>query len=283
MVTRQSSKDPYGLFHLTLNRLPGESDAEPRTEWMNMGYWEKTDMFPEACEALAMKLVQAARFKAGGKILDVGHGTGESLVFLTSNPGVPRPSYLAGITSIPSHHKRSETRLAKCIQSLRVGERPETTLYAGDAIYRADAPAHPFHPESTVSFDAILALDCAYHFNTRNLFLKQSFTHLAPGGRIALADICFAPDAFQSFSNVIFTTLFKLMPKSNQITTDGYIQQLEDLGYSEAELEDITRHVFPSFIRFLKSRGIGWWVFATILERYVNCGVRFVVVSACKK
>lgn len=29
--------DPYGLFHLTLNRLP--SDDQPKTEWLNMGYW----------------------------------------------------------------------------------------------------------------------------------------------------------------------------------------------------------------------------------------------------
>jgi len=33
--------DPYGLFHLSLNKLPGESpDTDPRTEWLNMGYWK---------------------------------------------------------------------------------------------------------------------------------------------------------------------------------------------------------------------------------------------------
>ena len=33
--------DPYGLFHLSLNKLPGENpDTDPKTEWLNMGYWK---------------------------------------------------------------------------------------------------------------------------------------------------------------------------------------------------------------------------------------------------
>lgn len=35
------SKDPYGLFHLSLNKMPGEvHEADPLTEWLNMGYWK---------------------------------------------------------------------------------------------------------------------------------------------------------------------------------------------------------------------------------------------------
>lgn len=33
----------YGLFHLALNRQPGEpQDKPPSTEWLNMGYWKVT-------------------------------------------------------------------------------------------------------------------------------------------------------------------------------------------------------------------------------------------------
>ena len=33
--------DPYGLFHLTLNKLPSEDPkSPPLTEWLNMGYWK---------------------------------------------------------------------------------------------------------------------------------------------------------------------------------------------------------------------------------------------------
>ena len=38
---KMRSTDPYGLFHLTLNKLPSESpNSPPQTEWLNMGYWK---------------------------------------------------------------------------------------------------------------------------------------------------------------------------------------------------------------------------------------------------
>lgn len=38
---RMRSKDPYGLFHLTLNKLPSQDPKlPPATEWLNMGYWK---------------------------------------------------------------------------------------------------------------------------------------------------------------------------------------------------------------------------------------------------
>jgi hypothetical protein len=37
-ISRRSS-DPYGTFHLSFNRVPGNPDP-PRTEWLNMGLWK---------------------------------------------------------------------------------------------------------------------------------------------------------------------------------------------------------------------------------------------------
>jgi hypothetical protein len=34
------SKDPYNLFHLTLNKRPGDQFKVPSTEWLNIGYWK---------------------------------------------------------------------------------------------------------------------------------------------------------------------------------------------------------------------------------------------------
>jgi hypothetical protein len=35
------SPDPYGLFHLDMNTLPGANTTLiSRTEWLNMGYWK---------------------------------------------------------------------------------------------------------------------------------------------------------------------------------------------------------------------------------------------------
>ncbi|KAJ6610058.1 S-adenosyl-L-methionine-dependent methyltransferase, partial [Mycena sp. CBHHK59/15] len=267
------SADPYGLFHLTLNRLPlDDPAAPPRTEWLNMGYWRDTDVFPDACQALALKLIQAARCKPGGKVLDVGHGSGESLILLLTHPSVPRPSCLNGITSLESHYRRSQARVARLDQDVPV------VLHAGDAIYRAGCIEHPLDPSSDEHFDTILALDCAYHFQPRTAFLRQSYDRVLPGGSVALADICFAPSALQTRWTRLVTALLRLMPRQNLVSTDEYLAQMRTIGYVDVELEDITEDVFPGFIKFLRKRGFMWWAFGRILGAFAGAGARFVVV-----
>lgn len=156
---------------------------------------------------------------------------------------------------------------------------PTVSLYAGDAVYAKNAVGHPLNPSSTDIFDAILALDCAYHFDTRETFLKQSLRKLAPGGRIALADICFEPEKLRSPLTRVMTTVLRLMPKCNLVSTEEYVSQMGRIGYVDVELEDITLDVFPGFIKFLKGRGLGWKVFGWILEMYAAAGARFVIVN----
>ncbi|KAK1232678.1 hypothetical protein PQX77_004154 [Marasmius sp. AFHP31] len=271
------SSDPYNLFHLSLNRLPGEDkNASPKTEWLNMGLWKDTRVFPRACEALAKRLVNAAELKNGERVLDVGHGTGESLIVLLTDPTVPRPESLTGITSLASHHQRSVARVEKL--GLTV-EQTTTSLYHGDAVYTPkEKQDHPLHPDNTNHFDVVFALDCAYHFRTREKFLRQVHQHCAPGGRVALADICFKSNALKQPS--LTRSILKLMPKENMISMEGYVEMMERIGYTDVKLEDISNDVFPGFIGFLRTRGMGWNFFATVLGLYVRKeGARFVIVT----
>ena len=162
----------------------------------------------------------------------------------------------------------------------------EVDLYHGDAIYRptteATKPKHPLAPSSSLPpYDTILALDCAYHFNSRSVFLHQSLQRLAPQGRIALADICFASSFFQSTFRRAFANL--IMPAENVVSSDQYLQQMHELGYQDVQLEDITENVFPGFIKFLKSRGWGWWVLGNLIGWFTRQGARFVIVTASKR
>ncbi|KAJ7038134.1 S-adenosyl-L-methionine-dependent methyltransferase [Mycena alexandri] len=265
-MAKRSSADPYGDFHLALNKLPGEDT--PRTEWLNMGYWKVP---------LALKLLQAAGCKPGGRVLDVGHGSGESLILLLTHPDVPRPAHLTGITSLESHYTRSQARVARLNQTVPVD------LYAGDAIYRPGSRNHPIDPSSEQpKFDTILALDCAYHFQPRAEFLRQAYDRLNPGGSIALADICFAPGALQTRWTRFVTMILRLglMPAENMISTDEYLAQMRQVGFIDVQLEDITEDVFPKFISFLATQGVGWWIFSRVFNIFWGSGARFVLVSA---
>lgn len=222
-------------------------------------------------------------------MIDVGHGTGESLILQLSDPTVPRPSKLTGITSLKAHYERSLARTSRLQSS-----QSEVDLYHGDVIYRPTAEAtigatsqtktdvkHPMDPSSNMPpYDTILALDCAYHFNTRPVFLQQSLERLVPQGRIALADICFTPSSLQSTFLRALAGL--IMPTENVISTDQYVQQMQVMGYQDVQLEDITEDVFPGFIKFLKSRGRGWWLFANLVDWFTRQGARYVIVSASK-
>ncbi|KIK71064.1 hypothetical protein GYMLUDRAFT_254342 [Collybiopsis luxurians FD-317 M1] len=272
-----SSSDPYGLFHLSLNKLPGEDESSPpKTEWLNMGYWRDTNSFPDALPstALALKLVQAAQCKEKGKVLDVGHGTGESLILLLTHPSVPRPAYLAGITSIPLHHKRSLQR----IQRIAVPN-TDVSLHVGDAIFRKSSSVnHPFSP-STTSFDTILALDCAHHFRTREEFLRQSFHHLERGGRIALADVCLANTPPMDWKSRVTRQVLRLLPKENAVSVNQYAKCMEEIGYENVVIEDISADVFPGFVGFLKPRGFGRWISGTVFYAYYMSGARLFWIS----
>ena len=131
-------------------------------------------------------------------------------------------------------------------------------------------------------FDSVLALDCAYHFDTRRTFLEQIFEKLAPGGKVALADICFSVEALKNTRTKIVTSIARLMPSQNLVSDASYVASLKEIGYVDVTLEDITSDVFPYFIAFLKGRGIGWWIFGTSLQWYTSAGAKFVIVSGQK-
>ncbi|KAI0348098.1 hypothetical protein BDW22DRAFT_1350243 [Trametopsis cervina] len=249
-----------------------------------MGYWKNTRDFPTACEALALKLIEAAECKEGGNVLEVGHGCGDSLLLHLEHPSVPRPTRLVGITSQHKHYLRSLKRTNQ-----RNPNSVDVRLAEGDAIYRTPFHADqqsPFpHPLDTKhsknTYDSVLALDCAYHFDTRRLFLEQAHICLAAGRRIALGDLCFLPGSL-SLATRFLVALTGSIPRKNIITTEEYIAILRDIGYVDVKMEDITSDVFPGFIGFLKGRGFAFNVVASQFERLVSHGMRFVIVSAAK-
>jgi hypothetical protein len=131
-----------------------------------------------------------------------------------------------------------------------------------------------------------MALDCAYHFKTRETFLKQCFERLDPrGGRIALADMCFEPVSSDGRVRCFIARIVSrilAVPSANLITRSEYSLQLASIGFVEIEVEDISEHVFPGFIIFLKSRGALWGVFASVVGFWRRSGGTFVLVSATR-
>lgn len=274
VVMYRASRDPYRLFHIELNALHDE--PTPRTEWLNMGYWEHSTTFPEACEALALRVATAGHCIPGGHVLDCGHGCGDSLLLHLTSDKLPRPATLTGITTVGVQYERALRRVNNVDSSVQV------CLHHGDAVNRQDgghgnSHSHPFRSPQNV-YTSILAIDCAYHFETRELFLRHCFEHLAPGGWVALADLVVEPlPAFHVRLGLSALTGIRL---ANIVTPTDYVATLRRIGYDEVQLQDISEHVFPGFIAFLKRRGGLWRAFTSVPSYWASHGGRFVIVSA---
>ncbi|KAI9454004.1 S-adenosyl-L-methionine-dependent methyltransferase [Russula earlei] len=275
------SKDPYGTFHISFNKVHGSRDP-PKTEWLNMGLWKDTAVFPEACQALALRLLGAARLKPNGRVLDVGHGSGDSILLQLSHPELAKPSLVCGITSLPAHHHRTRERVNSFLSSADAPDKkPNVLLFEGDAVWRSDDREHPLSPHFAHEFESIVALDCAYHFDTREEFLRQSFQRLTPGGCIALADLCFSTPPGPMFT-LFLSRVLGIMPRSNMVTKEQYVRQMNDVGYKNIEMEDITPFVFPGFQLFLRRRGNIGAAFAGVIGWLQGQGLRFVVIKGVK-
>lgn len=73
-----------------------------------------------------------------------------------------------------------------------------------------------------------------------------------------------------------------LMPTANAISTEAYAQSMQEMGYKDIDIEDLSEDVFPGFTRFLKDRGGGWWAFGSVIDWWARRGMKFVLVSGEK-
>ncbi|KAJ5238601.1 hypothetical protein N7468_003220 [Penicillium chermesinum] len=102
---KYSRPEMYGLDHAVLNiQLP------PQTMWMNMGYWESTSDFPEACRSLLEQVITSGLLSVTERsgpvrVVDVGCGCGDQALYLTDlrrNPPGDEAS-ASGFEAVPSN------------------------------------------------------------------------------------------------------------------------------------------------------------------------------------
>lgn len=208
-------------------------DAKPL--WLNLGYWKEARTYPDACVAMVELLGTRAGLQPGDEVLDVGVGFAEQDFVLLDRFKVSR---VTGIDITPVHIEKGRERVA------RRGLQDQIDLQLGSAT------AMEF-PDAT--FDSVLALECAFHFDTREQFLREAFRVLKPGGSIAIADMLPVPGKKASRATA-FARKYGHVPEANLYDREEYPQRLSAAGFGDVRVESIRQDVFPGMAKYSRQR-----------------------------
>jgi MPBQ/MSBQ methyltransferase len=192
----------------------------------NYGYWEpETKSARESCENLMERLLAYMPAKTG-RILEVACGLGATTRHLL------RSFPVENVTAIDLTPKNLEVARANA---------------PGVDFRNMDATRLEF-PDA--SFDHVLSVEAAFHFATRERFLREARRVLKPGGRIVLADVLHDRWA-DSVSRM-------LHPDNHVRDPQSYRLVLKRCGFSDIVVDDVTEQSWTrsneAGVRFLAAK-----------------------------
>jgi SAM-dependent methyltransferase len=190
-----------------------------QSDYMNFGYWDESTLNQkQACENLMEKLFSFIPEKKG-TILDVACGKGATTAYLLK---YYLPQDITGINISERQLERARNNAPGCTFRLM-------------SATQLDLPPDVF--------DAVLCVEAAFHFDTREKFLEEALRVLRPGGRLVVSDILMTLEAER---------------KRDTRTEKNYVRDLEEYrgilertGFREVEVIDVTEACWKSHFWYI--------------------------------
>ena len=189
--------------------------------FFNFGYWDTgAQDQSQASAALVERLLSDIADLGQGRVLDVACGLGGSTAQLT------RRYPPSAITAINISRDQLEAARARA---------------PGCAFEQMDAARLSFADET---FNAVLCVEAAFHFNTREAFLHEAFRVLKPGGSLVFSDMLLRRPLLAGAGSAF--------PSANLVAdAAAYRSLLDRIGFTEVGLQEATKGCLGEFRRRL--------------------------------
>ena len=211
---------------------------------VHWGYWPdparavgSPEDYAEAAERLCQRMCDVAGIANGMRVLDVGCGFGGAIASLNERFF---DLELVGL-NIDSR------QLERAVETIHATNRNRIEFVHGDACQMNMRAA---------SFDVILAVECIFHFASRDAFFLRAAAALKPGGRRTLSDFVPAQESLERLQQFEMAAGDSAQQTFGQVGLDCPVERYRELAANHGlvleHIEDITHQTMPTY-PFLRS------------------------------
>ena len=214
--------------------LGAHNNLAEESLFLNLGYWKEASTYDNACTALPHEVAEAACLETGDAVLDCGFGFGDQDAYWVEN---------FPIASIKAINVSTQQ-----VQIAQARLRDERIRFQEGSATRIPFPDSSFHK--------VVALESAFHFDTREAFFHEAHRVLKQNGTLTTADVIAGPNTggLRGFIMEYLGRAFWQIPKCNMIHAEDYKTQLEAAGFVDVAIRNISNDVFKPFKEFARAR-----------------------------